>query len=230
MMKSNCVIQSRIMQSRHCRDPVNRRLFPEGSVIAGFRRWRNLGEFVAPTVPRRQPRPPPGDGGCGPCPSTRDQIHQHLVTTNYVTSPWDKKTRKILKSVNCLTPNLIYYLKCVNCPAGPNVVPHYVGSSVRFKGRWSAHKSDMTRGIGKDCGFCEHWARHHSQNPTDLSSIKIYLLDFCEDPGLKEDDYPNLKRLEEKWMVSLGSLGNLDPIQGCNKRDDAKAKARWCQT
>ena len=33
-------------------DPINRRLYPEGSVIAGFRRRRNLGELVAPTLPR----------------------------------------------------------------------------------------------------------------------------------------------------------------------------------
>ena len=103
-------------------------------------------------------------------------------------------------------------------------------SGVRFKARWSAHKSDMSRGLGKDCGFCEHWARHHKNDLTDMSSIKIYFLDHCEDPGRKEDDYPNLKKLEERWMVSLGSLGNLDPIQGCNKRDDAKAKARFSGT
>ena len=28
------------------RDPLNRRLFPDGSIIAGFRRRRNLGEMV----------------------------------------------------------------------------------------------------------------------------------------------------------------------------------------
>ena len=207
-------------------DPINRRLFPEGSVIAGFRRRRNLGELVAPTLPRRQPRPPPGDGGCGPCPSTRDQIHQHLVTTNVVISPWDNRPRKIKKKINCLTPNVVYYLKCIDCPAGPGVTPHYVGSSVKFKGRWSSHKSDLIRGTGKDCGFCEHWALHHKANLQDISKIQIYFLDFCENPGSKDDDYPFLKQLEEKWMVSLGSLGTLDPVQGCNRRDDAKAKAR----
>ena len=31
------------------RDPLNRRLFPDGSVIAGFRRRRNLGSLLAPT-------------------------------------------------------------------------------------------------------------------------------------------------------------------------------------
>ena len=63
-----------------------------------------------------------------------------------------------------------------------------------------------------------------------MSSIKIYLLDHCEDPGRKKDDYPNLKKLEERWMVSLGSLGNHDPVQGCNKREDAKANARFSGT
>ena len=88
----------------------------------------------------------------------------------------------------------------------------------------------MSHGIWKVCGFCEHWARDHRHNLNDLSSIKIYLLDYCVDPGRKEDDFPHLKRLEERWMVSLGSLGSLDPVQGCNKRDDAKAKARWSGT
>ena len=36
------------------RDPLNRRLFPDGSVIAGFRRRRNLGEIICPTKQQRQ--------------------------------------------------------------------------------------------------------------------------------------------------------------------------------
>ena len=41
-----------------------------------------------------------------------------------------------------------------------------------------------------------------------------------------QEDYPALRHLEEQWMVQLGSLGTLDPVQGLNKRDDAKAGAR----
>ena len=59
-----------------------------------------------------------------------------------------------------------------------------------------------------------------------MSMFQVYFLDSCEDPGRREDDYPHLKRLEEKWMVTLGSLGSMDPAQGCNRRDDAKAGAR----
>ena len=31
--------------------------------------------------------------------------------------------------------------------------------------------------------------------------------------------------LGNRWMVDMGSLGTLDPVQGCNKKDDAAAKA-----
>ena len=35
-----------------------------------------------------------------------------------------------------------------------------------------------------------------------------------------------IEKLEEKWMVTMGSLTALDVTQGCSKKDDAKAKAR----
>ena len=57
--------------------------------------------------------------------------------------------------------------------------------------------------------------------------LQVYFLDSVADPGRKQDDYPHLKRLEERWMVTLGSLATLDPaVAGMNKRDDAKAGAR----
>ena len=199
-------------------------------MIAGFRRRRNLGEMVAPTVPRRVPRPRPGSGsdtgGCGPCDANRCQIHRNLVTSTSVISPWDGRSKKIHKTLNCKTQNLVYYLKCTRCPMGPNLTPHYVGSSVNFRGsRWSKHKNAMLKGDGSDCHFCEHWAIYHKNDLQDLSCIQIYFLDSCEDPGPAEEDYPLLRKLEEKHMVNMGSLASLDPIQGCNKRDDAKAKS-----
>ena len=120
--------------------------------------------------------------------------------------------------------NLVYYLVCQECPSGG--IPHYVGSTTDFHARWRTHKSNLTRGTGKCCGFCAHWKVHHSADYKDISKVQIYLLDFCEDPGSKEEDYPALRHLEEQWMVQLGSLGTLDPVQGLNKRDDAKAGAR----
>ena len=209
------------------RDPINRRLYPEGSIIAGFRKRRNIGTMVAPTTPRRQPRPPRGDGGCGPCQSRTCQLHQNnLVTTDTVISPWDNRPHKIKKNLTCDSPFPVYYLQCSPCPAGVNITPHYCGSSANtMKVRWRAHKADMTKGIGKDCGFCKHWKQYHGANYKDLSSVKVYLLDSCANPGRKEDDWPGLRRLEERWYTDLGSLGLLDSVQGCNKKDDARAGA-----
>ena len=128
-----------------------------------------------------------------------------------------------MKKLSCATPNLVYYFKCTRCPA--TGTPHYTGSTVDFKRRWRVHKSDMTRLVGKCCNFCEHWSRHHSANPSDLSGIEIYFLDSEENPGSKEDDYPKLRKLEERWMVDMGALASLDPVQGTNIRDDAAARA-----
>ena len=80
-----------------------------------------------------------------------------------------------------------------------------------MKKRIANHKSDMTRGVGKDCGFCEHWARHHKNQLQDLSMLQVYFLDSVDDPGRKQEDYPHLKRLEERWMVTLDSLGGTMP-------------------
>ena len=82
----------------------------------------------------------------------------------------------------------------------------------------------MMNGKGEDCGFCKHWQKEHSTSPQDLSAIKITFLDQIDDPGSREDDFPNLKRLEGKWMANLGCLASMDRIHGLNVRDDAKPK------
>ena len=57
----------------------------------------------------------------------------------------------------------------------------------------------------------------------------FYFFDSVDDPGEREVDYPNLRKLEERWvvkLVKLVSLASIDPVSGCNKRDDARAGAR----
>ena len=93
-------------------DPRNpdRWLLPD-SVIAEFRRRRNLGELIGPTKHRRQPRLSPTPvhvGGCMPCGAKICKIHTQLVTSNLSISPW-------LKTEGC-THNMVYYLKCIKYP------------------------------------------------------------------------------------------------------------------
>ena len=154
------------------------------------------------------------DTGCGPCYSTKCQIHVNkpkgpcLVRTTIVTSPWDGKPRRITKQLNCKTPNLVYYLKCTKCPMGLGLTPHYVGSCKNIKERWSKHKNDMKKGKGKDCGFCKHWATYHKHDLEDFSSVEIYFLDKTSET--------ELEILEEDWMIKMGSLAAVDHVQGCN--------------
>ena len=89
-----------------------------------------------------------------------------------------------------------------------------------FKNCWSGHNRDMEQGLGKCCHFCEHWSRYHRGNFQDLSGVQIYFLDSCEDPGEKENGFPKLRKLEDQWMVNLGSLASLDPVNECNGKDD----------
>ena len=215
------------------RDPINKKLYPEGSVIAGFRKRRNLGQMVAPTLPRRQARPRHdpggGGGGGGPCDRRRCQIHKHLVTTNQVVSPWDGRPRRIHKRIKCTDPFLVYYLTCNPCPMGPGLTVHYTGSSTDYPRRWSQHKTNMEKGLGTDCHWCVHWAQFHNHDYKDFSSVKIYFLDTCDNPGDLANDYAGLRKVEEKWMVNMGSLCTMDHQQGVNKKDDAKARTRGTQ-
>ena len=91
---------------------------------------------------------------------------------------------------------------------------------MNFPRRWSQHKRNMEQGLGIDCNFCAHWKQFHGPDYTDLSSVKIYFLDTCDNPGTFEDDYAGLKKLEERWMVNMCSLTAMDVHQRCNKKDD----------
>ena len=112
---------------------------------------------------------------------------------------------------------------------GPGLTVHYTGSSTDYPRRWSQHKTNMEKGLGTDCHWCVHWAQFHNHDYKDFSSVKIYFLDTCDNPGDLENDYAGLRKVEEKWMVNMGSLCTMDHQQGVNKKDDAKARTRGTQ-
>ena len=184
-------------------------------------------ENPAPPPPPSPPRPcrcdVPSGSGCRPCPHKVCQIHKNLVKTEDETSTsfYDNHPIKVKKKVDCCTPNVVYLLQCTQHNK------QYVGSAVNFKSRYSQHKCDMVKGKGEDCGFCRHWAREHKGALDDLSCLRVLLLDQVNDPGPKEEDFPNLKRLEGKWMANLGCLYSMDREHGTNIRDDAKPKQHW---
>ena len=72
----------------------------------------------------------------------------------------------------------------------------------------------MELGKGTDCNFCAHWKQYHGPDYTDLSSVKIYFLDTCDNPGTFEDDYAGLKKVEESRGEVDGKHGQSN-CHGC---------------
>ena len=68
-----------------------------------------------------------------------------------------------------------------------------------------------------------HWEVYQKDNLQDLACVKIYFLDSCEDPGPAEEDYPSLIKLEEKWMITLGSLAALESLSMMYQKG-------WCRS
>ena len=75
----------------------NEKAFPKGSIIAGFKRQRNIGEIIAPTLPLRAAREQE-ERGCFPCEAPRSCIlHEagSLQQTSQVISSYNGQTHKI---------------------------------------------------------------------------------------------------------------------------------------
>ena len=177
----------------------NERCFPRGSIIAGFRRQRNLGEIIAPTKPVRQARVAV-QGGCYPCNAPRScTLHQSgaLQQVNFVTSKYDGTRHYIRKEINCSTPNVVYH---IYCPCQPSSV--YVGSTVNMKTRWSQHKRDIRNHRWTACGLTKHFGQNHRDDMEDaIANLRVTLVDCCE---LE----PDLKRCEDGWILKMGTVFN----------------------
>ena len=175
----------------------NKKCFPKGSIISGFRRQKNLGEIVAPSKPIREARVVV-QGGCFPCNAPRAcTLHQSgaLQQVNFVVSRYDGVTHHIRKRITCNTPNIVYYMLCP-CTNSAD----YVGSSKNMKSRWSKHKWDIRNSNWTACGLTKHFGQHHQGNlEAAISGLKVVLLDCCNEES-------NLKKIEDTWMCNLGTL------------------------
>ena len=175
----------------------NKKCFPKGSLISGFRRQKNLGEIVAPSKPVREARVQV-QGGCYPCDAPRSFIlHQSgaLQQVQFVVSRYDGTKHFIRERLNCSSTNVIYYILCPCTTPGD-----YVGSTKSMKSRWSKHKQDVRNSNWTACGLTRHFGQHHTGDlEAAIAGLKVVLLDRCEE----EKD---LKKKEDRWMCNLGTL------------------------
>ena len=156
----------------------NRKCFPKGSIISGFRRQRNLGEIISPSKPVREARAVV-QGGCYPCNAPRAcTLYQYgaLQRVNSVVSRYDGVRHYIRKRIDCNSANVIYHILCPCCNSSD-----YVGSTKNMKSRWSKHKYDIRNGNWTACGLTNHAGDHRKgDEEAAISGLQVILLDKCE--------------------------------------------------
>ena len=191
----------------------NKKAFPKGSIICGFRRQKNIGEYIAPSKPKRVAGGAVGavgGGGCFPCEAPRSCIlHQagSLQVTTKLQSRFDGVWHKINKRITCDTPNVIYYIFCP-C-ANPT---DYIGSTMDVKCRWSKHKTDIRQGNWNACGLTKHFGSYHTGDMEDaISNLKVTLVDHW----VGDLEERGMKKMEDRWMVNMGTL-----FTGSNTRNE----------
>jgi hypothetical protein len=188
-------------------DRENEKAFPRGSLIAGFRRQKNIAEIIAPSKPVRIVRVEPAGGrGCYPCYAQRScDLHESGALQRVsIQSGYDGVVHKMHKQLECTTPNLVYHIRCV-CMAGAS----YVGSTTDMKRRWSKHKYDIRQDNWIACGLAGHFGNYHRlAREAHISRLEVTLLDSSE----KEKD---LKKREDRWICNMGTLFG----GGLNKRN-----------
>jgi len=209
------------------RNPENRKIFPDGLLIAANRRRPNLGEYIKPTIPRRfvehGPNPEPGSFPCAganiaPCKTGACDLCKHVQITKEFTSPWDGRKWRIRNQLNCKTNNLIYLLICKN----HSDTGWYIGSTTDMKKRWANHKSDFLNKKTKKCRFAQHSNEPHPdvQKFQPLHFISIIFLEAVRSESL-------LLQRENWWQFNVGTQ-----FFGLNKRNDTRTvsiqKSRFC--
>ena len=200
----------------------NQRVFPKGTIMAGFRRGRNLGEIIAPTKPRRERREVEEPGSVR-CSSRRCLLHDSgaLQEVRRIRSRRDQQEWLLPRRVECSTPNLVYYILCpCGWRAGPGSPEgaDYVGSTRDFKSRWSSHKSDIKNGRWTACGLTRHFGNCHQGDWREaVARLRVVLLDCL--PGTLDED--RLRNLEQTWMHRLGTV-----YIGCNSRVELTSSNR----
>ena len=102
-------------------------LFPPNSIIASFRRSKNLTELLAPSRygPNTEREESVEVNGCFQCKRTRcDLCRNFLVQSNSFLSFQTGKSYRIRSKLSCDSKNIIYLASCKKCRL------QYIGSTI----------------------------------------------------------------------------------------------------
>ena len=72
-----------------------------------------------------------------------------------------------------------------------------------MKDRWSKHKRDIRQGRWQACGLTKHFGVYHTGDlEVAISNLEVTLVDHWV--GVLREK--GLKKIEDKWMVNMGTL------------------------
>ena len=111
-----------------------------------------------------------------------------------------------------------------------------VGSTTNPNNRWSTHKSSCNSQNSNSTGLSKHFKEGcpndmgRSKNTLDFTLIdhydttqeKLVLAKHVPGPKCRCKECENLKLIEDKWILKLGTF-----YVGFNTRDEVKAKSRF---
>ena len=152
---------------------------PLDSIKLLSKRYRNLKEMLAPSVPyaHRKDREVNRLGSCSRCGSQRCSLCKIaiLVETNKFCSFTVIFKYRIFRPLNCISVNVVYKIDCILCKVG------YIGStSKQARTRWAKHKHDIKNSRIEQSGLTDHLHKgvYHNQSfEQKLGNLRMILID-----------------------------------------------------
>ena len=197
-------------------NPKLKDFFPPNSIIASFRRSKNLKELLAPSRhgSNTEVEEAVEVRGCFKCKRTRcDLCRNNFVESNSFRSSQTGKSYKIRPKLSCDSKNVIYLASCKKCNL------QYIGSTTTdFRVRFRNHKSAMVT-KKKTCEVAVHFHR----TPHDLNDFSFQCIDQVQITANNAGDIEKLLITKEAyWSAQLFSLAPF----GLNKRQEFHSKKR----
>ena len=188
--------------------------FPKDSIIASFRRSKNLKEILAPSKYKTDVDKfhRPNIKGCFVCDRKCDLCNNYFVKGKTFQSFKTGRTYFMKFDFQCTSSNVVYLISCKKCHL------QYVGSTrTEFKVRFRNHKSAM-RTNKKTCEV----AIHYNSSPHVMQDFTFQCID-------KVDPKTDLDRIEKilitkeaYWMAQLFCVFP----NGLNKRFEIHSNKR----
>ena len=184
--------------------------FPRSNLRVTFKRHKNLKEILSPSCyPKKERILDSSVKSCGKCKTCKE----FLVAENSFTCHATGRKYFVKGNLNCESVNVIYLIGCKNCGQ------QYVGSALKFKTRFTLHKSDIK--TKKDrCGTSRHFNGVCKNSTNPFAYLKVNLIESVSCASAENLDRTLWER-EKYWQCQLHTI-----TKGMNSVSDLYSKQR----